>query len=218
MSAVEAARKRKRGPSLSEQRLEEQREELRVAAAKQQANAAKRAARESDKKKAAADAAKLQRMPMAQKMKSVDAKMAASFPADPRPTTAPGVAAGKKWIYHESMTSFMDDVHKRQQGHEFTVKHVTSGGHVKYKKYLSLPGAAGGTFTTLPKPKSSARKAEWEAWHKANTFACHAEFVLCRCGEWVLHNGLTGQPKQGHERSKRHQAWSDAYFGHLGLR
>ena len=216
--SAEAARKRKRGPSLSEQRLEEQREELRAAAAKQQANAAKRAERESDKKKAAADAEKLKRMPMAQRMKIADAKMAASFPVDPRPKTAPGIAAGKKWVYHESMGSFMDGVYKRQQGSQFTVKHVTSGGNVKYKQCLALPGAGGGTFTTLPKPKSGARAAEKEAWHKANTFACHAEFVLCRCGEWVPHDGLTGMPRQGHDRSKRHQAWSVAYFGNLGLR
>ena len=130
--------------------------------------------------------------------------------------------AGKKFVYDETMASFMEGVQKRQEGSQFTVKHVPSGGNVKYKKYLSLPpfrvpGAAGGVFTTLAKPKSSARKAEWEAWHRANSFACHVEFVLCRCGEWVLHDGRTVQPRQGHERSKRHQAWSVAYFGHLAL-
>ena len=47
---------------------------------------------------------------------SLDAKMAYSFPVDPQPKTAPGVAAGKRWIDHESMASFMEGVHKQQKG------------------------------------------------------------------------------------------------------
>mmetsp|Transcript_9440 Transcript_9440/g.16749 ORF Transcript_9440/g.16749 Transcript_9440/m.16749 type:complete len:175 (-) Transcript_9440:203-727(-) len=124
----------------------------------------------------------------------------------PLPPHPPTIVATKKMKHHWSLEDFNKS---RRATAAKQTRQDSNGGWQPIVPW----DYSSKQFTTIPKCKSSARVGEWKSWHLANDFARHAEYVLCSCGEWVLHHAVSGKEAQGHQNSLIHKAFVKAKYG-----